>query len=55
MKYIFDRTGTLEVNENEVYMLFIDFSGMTQLTVMNIDDILPVLPLKQGTVPIISL
>lgn len=55
MRYIFDRTRALEVKENEVYMLFIDFSGMTQLAVMNTDEQLPMIPIKQGTVPIISL
>lgn len=55
MRYIFDRTRALEVKENEFYMLFIDFSGMTQLAVMNSNETIPVLPIKQGTSPILSL
>ena len=33
----------------------IDFTGNKQLAVMNTDDTLPVLPIKQGTAPIITL
>ena len=54
MRYIFNEQN-LQLNSNEVAVVFIDFTGNKQLAVMNTNETLPVLPLKQGTVPIISL
>ena len=54
MKYIFNEQN-LQLNRNEVAVVFIDFTGNKQLAVMNTDDTLPVLPIKQGTAPIITL
>ena len=54
MRYIFNEQN-LQLNSNEVAVVFIDFTGNKQLAVMNTNETLPVLTLKQGTVPIISL
>lgn len=55
MRYIFEKQNNLQLNNDEASVLFIDFSGMTQLAVMNTDEQLPLIPIKQGTAPILSL
>ena len=43
------------MREGETIIVFVDFSGMTQLAVMNSDETLPVLPVMEGTAPVITL
>lgn len=45
----------VQLNENEVQVVFIDFTGMQRVIVAGLNETLPILPIMQGTVPIISL
>lgn len=53
MRYLFNETT--EVKENEVAMLFIDFTGRQQLVICTTDEQLPLCLVKPGTTPVISL
>ena len=54
MKYIFNQSN-LQLNNNEVSMLFIDFTGREQLVVCDTDEALPMCLVKQGTTPVLSM
>ena len=45
----------IQLNDNEVQVVFIDFTGMQRVIVAGLNETLPILPIMQGTVPIISL
>ena len=54
MKYIF-KEKDLHLKEDEVSMLFIDFTGKEQLVVCKTDEQLPMCLIKSGTTPILSM
>lgn len=45
----------IQLNENEVKVVFIDFTDMQRVIVAGLNEPLPVLPIKKGTVPVISM
>lgn len=57
MRYVFGQQdqSNLQLAEDEVSVLFTDFTGTQQLVVCSINEQLPMLPMMQGTVPILSL
>lgn len=56
MRYIFEeKQNNLKLNNNEVSMLFIDFTGRQQLVVCGTDEQLPMCLVKQGTTPVLSM
>lgn len=45
----------IQLNENEVQVVFTDFTGMQRVIVAGLNETLLILPIMQGTVPIISI
>lgn len=45
----------IQINDNEVKVVFTDFTDMQRVIVVGLNETLPVLPIKKGTVPIISM
>ena len=42
----------VQLNSDEVQVLFTDFTGMQRVIVAGLNETLPILPMMQGTVPI---
>lgn len=45
----------IQLNDNEVQVMFTDFTGMQRVIVVGLNETLPILPIKKGTVPVISM
>lgn len=57
MRYVFGQQdqSSLQLAEDEVSVLFTDFTGTQQLVVCSINEQLPMLPIMTDTTPVISL
>lgn len=57
MRYVFvqQNQSNLQLAEDEVSVLFIDFTGTEQLVILNKDEQLNNLPIMQGTSPVVSI
>ena len=45
----------IQLKENEVQVVFTDFTGMQRVIVAGLNETLPILTIMQGTCPIISM
>ena len=57
MRYVFGQQdqSSLQLAEDEVSVLFVDFTGTQQLVILNKDEQLKNLPIMQGTSPVVAL
>ena len=57
MRYVFGQQdqSSLQLAEDEVSVLFTDFTGTQQLVILNKDEQLNNLPIMQGTSPVVAL
>lgn len=57
MRYVFGQQNqnSLQLAEDEVSVLFTDFTGTQQLVILNKDEQLNNLPIMQGTSPVVSI
>ena len=46
---------TIQLKDNEALIRFTDFTDMERVIVMSLDEQLPLIPLKEGTAPVISM
>lgn len=45
----------IQLNDNEVKVVFTDYTYKQRVIVVDFNETLPVLPIKKGTVPVISM
>lgn len=45
----------IQLNDNEVKVMFTDFTDKQRVIVAGLNETIPVLPIKKGTVPVISM
>lgn len=45
----------IQLNEDEVKVVFTDYTDKQRVIVVGFNEALPVLPIKKGTVPVISM
>ena len=57
MRYVFGQQdkSNLQLAEDEVSVLFTDFTGTQQLVILNKDEQINNLPIMQGTSPVVAL
>ena len=46
---------SIQLKENEASIRFTDFTDMDRVIVMSLNEQLPLIPLKEGTAPVISM
>lgn len=46
---------SIQLKDNEVQVMFTDFTDMQRIIVVGLNETLPMLPIMQGTCPILSM
>lgn len=55
MRYIFNKQNNLQLKEDELLVLFVDFTGQQQTAVASVNESLHGLPILEGTCPVLSM